>query len=238
VILGILVLMPLLFSGVIGHALGKFDPLDTTRELPVYIAIRPMTDGGFVMAKLVMALAASVLTWLLTLAGACLCLAIMGTGTLFSEAGSVTPYGPAALAIGCVPLFLLLVILTWKNMVAGIGAVLTGRGWIVTAFLCKSAFFYTGMFLLGEFAIIDLDLRRTLLHWLPALLIMSLAAKIVFSICAFAWGLRRNAITPGRPAGLSVVGPCAAFSRPATPAWFVTRSINTVYGFGLRWPRS
>jgi len=196
VILSILVLMPLLFSGVIGHALGKFDPLDTTRELPVYIAVRPMTDGGFVMAKLVMALAAGVLTWLLTLAGACLCVVIMGTGTLFSKAAAVTPYGPAALAIGCVPLLLLLVILTWKNMVAGIGAVLTGRQWVVTVFLCKSAVFYTGLLLLGEFAVIDQDLRKALLHWLPGLLIVLLAAKIVFSICAFAWGLRRNAITP------------------------------------------
>jgi hypothetical protein len=187
--------MPLLFSGVVGHALGKFDPLDSTRELPVYIAVRPMTDGGFVMAKLLMALAVSVLTWLLTLAGACLCLVIMGTGTLFSKAGSVTPYGPVALAIGCVPLLLLLVILTWKNMVAGIGAVLTGRQWIVTIFLCKSAFFYTGLLLLGEFAIIDQDLRKALPHWLPGLLIVLLAAKIVFSICAFAWGLRWNAIT-------------------------------------------
>ena len=111
---------------------------------------------------------------------------IMGTGTLFSKAGSVTPYGPVALAIGCVPLLLLLVILTWKNMVAGIGAVLTGRQWIVTIFLCKSAFFYTGLLLLGEFAIIDQDLRKALLHWLPGLLIVLLAAKIVFSICAFA----------------------------------------------------
>jgi hypothetical protein len=194
VILSILVLLPLLFSGVIGPALGKFDPLDSTRELPVYIAVRTMTDGGFVMAKLVMALAASILTWLLTLAGACLCLVIMGRGYLFSKAGSVTPYGPVELTIGCAPLLLLLVILTWKNMVAGIGAVLTGRQWIVTVFLCKTAFFYTGLLLMGEFASIDQDLRGALLHWLPGLLILLLAAKIVFSICAFAWGLRRNAI--------------------------------------------
>jgi hypothetical protein len=95
-----------------------------------------------------------------------------------------------------VPLLLLLVILTWKNMVAGIGAVLTGRQWIVTVYLCKSAVFYTGLLLLGEFAIIDQDLRGVLLHWLPGLLIVLLAAKTVFSICAFAWGLHRNAITP------------------------------------------
>jgi hypothetical protein len=232
VILSILVLMPLLFSGVIGPSLGKFDPLDSTRELPVYVAVRPMTDGGFVMAKLVMALAASVLTWLLTLAGACLCLVIMGTGALFSRAGSATPYGPVGIAIGCVPLLLLLVILTWKNMVAGIGAVLTGRQWIVTVFLCKSAFFYTGLLLLGEFATIDLDLRGALLHWLPGFLIVLLAAKIVFSIGALAWGLRQNAITAWTVSwtiggwfvcGLFVAGyaglVCQAINKPSLWIW-------------------
>jgi hypothetical protein len=194
-ILTILLLMPLAFSSVVGSALGKFDSLDSTRELPVYIAVRPMTNGGFVMAKLAMAFAASLLTWLVTAAGACLCLLIVGNGTLFSKAGSVTPYRPVEIAIGCVPLLLLLVILTWKIMVAGIGVVLTGRQWIVTIFVCKTGFFYAGFFLLAEFASLDQDLRQALLHWLPGLLIVSLAAKIVFSVCAFVWGLRRNAIT-------------------------------------------
>ena len=35
-----------------------------------------------------------------------------------------------------------------------------------------------------------------LLHWLPGFKIELMAAKIVFSICAFAWGLHRIAITP------------------------------------------
>ena len=35
-----------------------------------------------------------------------------------------------------------------------------------------------------------------LTHWLTGILIVCLAAKIAVSIAAFAWGLRRNAITP------------------------------------------
>ena len=86
-----------------GAAMAKFDLLGSTRELPGYIAVRPMTNGGFVMAKLAMALASSVLTWLITVAGICLCLGVTGTGTLFSKAGLVTPLGPLAYPTGCLP---------------------------------------------------------------------------------------------------------------------------------------
>ena len=133
-ILIILLVLPLALSLVWGYALAKFDLFHSTGELPVYIAVRPMTNGGFVMAKLVMALAASALTWLFTVAAACLCLAIVGTGTLFSKAGLVTPFGPVAYMTGCVPVLLLLVIWTWKNLVAGIGVGLTGRSWITRLF--------------------------------------------------------------------------------------------------------
>ena len=40
----------------------RFDQLQPSNELPVYIAVRPMTNGGLVIAKLAMALASSVLT--------------------------------------------------------------------------------------------------------------------------------------------------------------------------------
>jgi FtsH-binding integral membrane protein len=39
------------------------------------------------------------------------------------------------------------------------------------------------------------NFRETLLHWLTGILIACVAAKIAISTAAFAWGLRRNAIT-------------------------------------------
>jgi hypothetical protein len=201
VILSILLGVPLLFSSMVAPALAKFDPVQSTPELPIYIAVRPMTNGGFVMAKLVMALASSALTWLVTVAAACLCLAIMGKGTLFSKAGSLMPHGPVEIVIGCILALLLLIILSWKNLVAGIGAGLTGRQWIVTLFTLEKWAFYAGLLLLG----INGNFRAALLHWVPGLLIVCLAAKIAFSICAFVWGLRRNAIT-ARAAGWIIGG--------------------------------
>jgi hypothetical protein len=194
-ILVILLVLPLALSMVWGFALAKFDLFHSMSELPGYIAVRPMTNGGFVMAKLVMALAASALTWLFTVAAACLCLAIVGTGTLFSKAGLVTPFGPVAYLTGCVPGLLLLVIWTWKNLVAGIGAGLTGRAWIIRLFPVWRSTLVFGLFALVVAAKTYVHFRASLLHWLAGILIACLAAKIAVSIAAFVWGLRRNAIT-------------------------------------------
>ncbi len=191
----VMLIMPLLFSLLSAPALAKFDQLQSRVELPIYIAVRPMTNGGFVAAKLVMALATSALTWLVTVAAICLWLALVGKGTLFSKAGLVTPYGPVAFMTGCVPVLLLLVIWTWKNLVAGIGAGLTGRTWIAGTFIIWRLALYIGLIALVAAAKLNVSFREALLHWLPGPLIVSLAAKIAVSVAAFVWGLRRNAIT-------------------------------------------
>jgi hypothetical protein len=204
-ILAIMLVLPLALSVVWGFALAKFDLFHSMSELPVYIAVRPMTNGGFVMAKLVMALAASALTWLLTVAAACFCLAIVGTGTLFSKAELVTPLGPVAYMTGCVPVLLLLVIWTWKNLVAGIGAGLTGRSWIIRLIPVWRSTLLLGLFALVVAARTYVNFRETLLHWLTGILIVCLTAKIAVAIIAFVLGLRRNAIT-ARAVGWMVGG--------------------------------
>lgn len=193
-ILALMLIGPLLLSGVLGAAMAKFDQLDPTRELPVYIAIRPMTNGGMVMAKLAMAMASSALTWLLTVAGICLCLAVTGKGNLLSTAGLVTPYGTLAYTTGSLPV-LLLVVWTWKNLVAGIGVGLTGRPWVVNLCNFLRPAFFMGLVALVMAARLNENLQEGLLHWLTVILIACLAAKIAFSIAAFLLGLRRNAIT-------------------------------------------
>ena len=194
-ILALMLFGPLLLSGVMGPAMAKFDLFDSTSELPVYIAVRPMTNGGFVVAKLAMALASSALTLLISVAGICLCLAIAGKWTLFSKTGLVTPLGPVSYLTGCLPVLLLLVIMVWKNLMAGIGTGLTGRPWIANLFIFWRGASSTGLIALVMAANLYGDFREMLLHWLTAILIACLAAKIAVSIAAFFWGMRRNAIT-------------------------------------------
>jgi hypothetical protein len=191
----IVLVLPLVLSWFWAAALAQFDSFQPPGELPVYIAVRPMTNGGFVMAKLAMALAASALTWLINVAAICLCMALVGAGPVFSKAGLVTPFGPVGFMTGCVPVLLLLVIWTWKNLVSGIGVSLTGRVWIVKLCTFWKAALMLALSGLIWAANIYVDFREALLHWLTGILIACLAAKIAFSVAAFARGLRRNAIT-------------------------------------------
>ena len=194
-ILALMLIGPLLLSGMMGAVMAKFDQLDSSRELPGYISVRPMTNGGFVMAKLAMALATSALTVLLNVAGAILCLAIAGKGTVFSQAGLVTPFGPVSYLAGCMPALLLLIVMTWKNLLAGMGTGLTGRPWIANLFLFWRGAAGMGLIALVMTAKLYEDFREALLHSLTGILIGCLAVKMAVSIAAFAWGLRRNAIT-------------------------------------------
>ena len=194
-VLGIPLFLPLLLSGVLSVAFAKFDPLESAGGLPIYIAVRPMTNGGFVMAKMAMALATSALAWLVTLVPVCFWLAVLGTGAAVSETGSVTPHGTGAVAIGCVPLVLLLVIWTWKNLVAGMGAGLTGRPWVSNVSTFGRTAFAMGFITLITAIKLSEVFRELLAHWGLGLLILCLAAKLLVSVVAFFVGLKRNAIT-------------------------------------------
>jgi hypothetical protein len=186
---------PLLLSGVMGPALAKFDLLGSSRELPVYISVRPMTNGGFVLAKLAMALASSVLTLMISVAGIGLCLAITGKWTLFSKGGLATPLGTISYLTGCLPVWLLLVLMVWKNLMAGIGTGLTGRPWIANLGIAWRGAAGMGLIALVMAANLYTDFREALAHWLTTLLIACLAVKLSIAIAAFVFGLRRKAIT-------------------------------------------
>ena len=189
-----LLILPLVLSVLLAPALATSDRFRLTGELPGYISFRPMTNGGFVLAKLVMALATSALTWLLSVA-ALLFLALLGKGALLSKAGLVTPYGTVAFMTGCAPVLLLLVLWTWKNLVAGIGAGLTGRTWLAVASVLWRSAFLEALFAVLIAARTNASFREAVLHGLTTCLILGLVTKIAFSVAAFAWGVRRKAIT-------------------------------------------
>jgi len=199
---GMLVL-PLVLSVLLAPALARFDSFHATNELPVYIAVRPMTNGGFVLAKLVMALTTSVLTWLVTAGSACFWLALIGKGDHFSRMGVLTPYGTISYTWGCAPGLLLLVIWTWKNLVAGVGVGLTGRPWIIAASVYWRLVLIVGLVPLLGAVKNNVNFREAVLHWLPAILIACLTAKLAVSIAAFIWGWRRHAITADAIAWIS-----------------------------------
>jgi hypothetical protein len=189
--------VPIMLSSVLGINTAQFDRLLPAGEPPIYIAIRPMTNGGFVIAKLAMALASSILTWLVMLSVGGFWLVLLEKDALIAKVPWGSPYQLLAIGMGCLPLLLLLILFTWKNMMGGMSAGLTGRCWLATVFsLWKTA----GLIGLGALAIalkLNDNFKESLLHWVTALLCLCLAGKIVVSIAAFMVGVRRHAITIG-----------------------------------------
>jgi hypothetical protein len=178
--------LPLILSVIMAPLMTWFDRFHPKGELPVFIAIRPISNGGLILAKLAMALATSGLTWLVT-AGSCLCLMLMEKNALFSPAGLVTPWGPVGFLTGCLPVFLLLVLWTWKNLLAGLGMGLY-QVW-------KSYGVNFGLFLLVTAAQTNANFRAGLLHWLTPILLAVLVGKLAVAVTVLVSGVRRNAVT-------------------------------------------
>jgi hypothetical protein len=80
--------------------------------------------------------------------------------------------------------------------VAGIGAGLTGRPWIIKTINFWRTFLALGVSALIVAAKFNENFGGTLLRWLPGLLIAILTAKVAVSVAVFVCGLRRNVITP------------------------------------------
>jgi hypothetical protein len=96
---------------------------------------------------------------------------------------------------GCLPLLLMLIIWTWKNLLSGIAAGLTGRLWVTGVFSGWRILSFCGLVAVVVEAKLEEDFQGVLLHWLTAILILCLAAKMAVSAVAFVWGWRRKAIT-------------------------------------------
>jgi hypothetical protein len=194
---GLMLIFPIVFASSMGANMARFDSLQSANALPIYIAVRPMTNGGFVIAKLAMALASSVLTWLIMLATAGFWLAILNPGALIPHGPMASLYGFVAVVIGCLPALLLLILFTWKSLIGGIGAGLTGRRWVIVLFTFWKLISVLGLVALVTAAKLNGNFKELLLHWLSPLLIAGLVGKIALATAAFVWGLRRNAITAG-----------------------------------------
>jgi hypothetical protein len=188
-ILAVMLSIPLVLSGAVSSALAKFDQLAPSDDLPVYITVRPMTNGSFVLIKMAVALAASAVTWAITIALSVLCLVCSGRA-------SVAAIMPAA--TGGTLVALVLFLLTWKNLVDGLWTGLSGRKWITALSGAWRGVCGMGLFGVIVAARLDEDFKIALLRWLTPILIACLTGKLFVSVAAFVCGLRRNVLT--RPA--------------------------------------
>jgi hypothetical protein len=192
----VLLCLPLLVSGAIAPGLGKFDPVQASPEVPVFVAIRPISNGGLVWVKLAMALASSAVTWLITVMAVGLWAIGSGKASLGLLASAGAPHGPVAILVASVPMLLLLILWTWKNLVAGIAPGLAGRPWVMGVFTAMRVVTLGGIVCLALAAKLY-GFGHFLWRWAPALLLAGLALKLSVSAAAIGFALRQKAITPG-----------------------------------------
>jgi hypothetical protein len=197
IVLGGVMLVPLVSSLCMGEMMASFDPATPNNQMPLFMAVRPMANGSFVLAKLAMSAVSSLLTWVVAAGTVLVWLLAVSDVKLISRLSTITGPSPAALVLALLGGFALAVLLTLRNLVSGIWLGLTGRPQIYVAVGCLKAPFYFAVGVLSSQANNSPALRAALFHWAPWVLGAALALKLIISGAAFHWGLRRKMITGG-----------------------------------------
>jgi uncharacterized membrane protein YecN with MAPEG domain len=173
--------------------IAAFEQGQLGSEIPVFIAARPMTNGGFVLAKLAMTAVSSLLTWCVVGVAVLLCLILGGQAAAI---GHTLWFKPLDSALMLLSAFLILVLATWRNLVAGLWIGLSGRPTLMRAageYVRYAA--YAGMAILVVRAVERPEFRATLLRWVPWILSACLVVKLSSSAAAFYFALRQKAVT-------------------------------------------
>jgi hypothetical protein len=129
--LAILIFLFVLFSGLYGPSLGKFN-LFGKEAMPAFFAIRPMATSRFVLVKMIAAALGALAAWaiLLVLLGVW---AVVEASSLGPDAsivrGAWADASPRDVAVFIAALFGLLAI-AWREIVNGMWMSLTGRKWL------------------------------------------------------------------------------------------------------------
>jgi hypothetical protein len=131
-----LLALPLLLAGMSGIEQGgtRFigqRPMATA--LHPFVALRPLTDGELVLAKLRMATRATLTGWALVLVAVVLWLGLTGAGRVMAGAPILRPYSTLQIAAGLAAGFVGLVLFTWIGLVSSLWIGLTGRAWLQNA---------------------------------------------------------------------------------------------------------
>ncbi len=96
-----------------------------------FFALRPLTDGELVVAKLRMAVRAALTAGALVILAAVLYLGPTGKWRDLAAAPLLQPYSTLEVGAGLAAGLALLVFLTWLNLVGGLPLRLTGRNWLI-----------------------------------------------------------------------------------------------------------
>jgi polyhydroxybutyrate depolymerase len=192
--------------------------------LAPFVATRPLGTARLAAAKLRMALFSTLLAWLMVLVGIPLGLTVSGSWPVVVERARVLTdfFGPPRASVFAFLCFLLLLSVTWKQLVQGLAIGLTGReGLIKSSVLIRlSSLVFLGLIV----QILDVSVEARVFLWNAVPWILALLVS--FKMCAAVWITKRlhrerllaNRVLVACAAGWLVV----VLALCAVCAWFVS----------------
>jgi hypothetical protein len=214
--LALLLAMPPLFAGMSGIELGgtRFigqRPMATA--LHPFVALRPLTDGELVLAKLRMATRATLTGWALVQVAVVLWLGLTGAGRVMAGAPILRPYSALQIGGGVAAGLAGLVLLTWIGLVSSLWIGLTGRAWLQNAVGFAAVLVWIPLGLVGYWLSRHPDVLASVMAALPYVAGGAVALKLLLA----AWlarALWRHSLVTPRALVLSAV------------AWVITAAIT------------
>ena len=191
-------IVPVIMAAAVSAAMGKSDVFRKDIRFAPFLATRPLSTGGFVVAKFKSAAFGTFLAWLAVLA-------LLLVGSALGALRSTGPtrifeplrqhYSPhnVALWLGA---FLLLLLLTWRNQVQGLFIVLSGRPWINKLLSGLFAVGWMIALFAGGFLYSHPAARSTLRAAAPKLLVGAIAIKAVAAATVCLLLLRTRLMSP------------------------------------------
>jgi hypothetical protein len=226
-------LLPLLVAGVAGTTVSGSNPeVRDYYGLPPFTAVRPMTCGALIAAKVKMAALSTLAAWgvlLVVVFGV-----IVLTGSLAELAGlwdSCLQVLPAWRVVGLLALGLTgLIVVTWKQFVANLFIGLTGNAWVINGIIVGGLILTVAASLLGVWIYHHPEYHEPLLRRLPWVI----SSAVVLKLLAAWWALdafrRRPLVRPSTLAQLLVLWLLSVLGLFALFAWLVpTGSVPLFY---------
>jgi hypothetical protein len=191
------VVLPLVLSSSFGTHLAKPEYWGPRTSLSPFLATRPVTDGAFVVAKLVVAALSTLLAWGVATFLFTSWVVLTGNLAMLRE---LEGHLVTALAVWKVavlgPLVLIgLFVLTWRGLVGGLALGLTGRPNLVGAVVVTSVLL-TGVLLgVGVWFWSRGSTIRGVLGWMPWLLVALGVLKLLAAWLGYRAARRRGLMT-------------------------------------------
>ena len=224
---------PPLLAAILGFGRRTYDMARRDFSLSPFLATRPLTETAFASARLRAAGVSTLVAWAVTLAFTCgwLCLPARDGERVAPLALLFAAHCPPATLATLLLIVILLIFWTWKNLVQGMYADLSGRSLLVYgAPLLTHSVAIVGMlaFINGPAGQTEMDPQyRTLPETWSTLLLTAVAVKAIFMLGSVTALYRMRLVSGRRLGGLTLGWVAVAAGSFGALHWIATAGVHS-----------